>query len=269
MARSRDPAIREFTDILEECEAKGVDEDIRNKIKNAIALAEAREAYCAGVSTQPSEVLKTIQKGTMEYPFEQAFIDGKTKWKCMPGMMSGAFEGVFLQTIVSMTNAKRVLEIGMFTGYAAMACAEAIPEDGTVVTCEFDPFLEGIAKDFFAKSPHGKKITIKIGPAQETLLQLVEEKAEFDLVFIDANKEGYTEYFKTVLDKGLLSKRGTIVLDNALMGGHAYMKETTNKNGIAIRECNEYIQSRDDVVKVLVPVRDGVMVVRRKEDVYY
>lgn len=74
-----------------------------------------------------------------------------------------ALSGKFLQTLVSMSKAKTVLEIGMFTGYAALACAEVLPEDGTVTTLEFDPFLEDIAKHFFAKSPHGKKISIRIG----------------------------------------------------------------------------------------------------------
>ncbi|XP_060569791.1 O-methyltransferase MdmC-like [Ruditapes philippinarum] len=178
------------------------------------------------------------------------------------------FSGKFLQSIVSMSKAKKVLEIGMFTGYAALACAEVLPEDGTVTTLEFDPFLEDVAKEFFSKSPHVKKINIRIGDAKDTLLKLAEEQAQYDIVFIDANKAGYVDYFKTVMRKDLLAKGGTIVFDNSLMAGHAYNPESTNKIGLEIRKCNEYLKSRDDIFRVLVPIRDGVMIVRRKTDVF-
>ncbi|XP_053381330.1 O-methyltransferase MdmC-like isoform X1 [Mercenaria mercenaria] len=263
-----DPAIGELYKIKELCAEKGVDADVQKRLSDAISLAEARDTYCASVSSEPSEALATLQRETLEYPFDQAYQDGKTKWKLSPRMMSGHFEGKFLQSIVSMSKAKRVLEIGMFTGYSALACAEVLPEDGTVTALEFDPFLEEVAKGFFANSPCGKKISIRIGDAKETLLKLAEEKAQYDIVFIDANKDGYVNYFKTVIEKDLLAKGGTVILDNALMYGGAYNTKSTNENALAIRKCNEYVKSRDDMFQVLVPIRDGALIVRRKEDVY-
>jgi len=269
MAKNPDPAIRELVKILEMCEEKGADQEITNKIKDTIELALARDTYCASMSIDPSEAVANIQKQTQAYPFAEAYKEGKTKWNFDPRMMSGSFEGVFLQSIISMTNAKRVLEIGMFTGSAALSCAEALPEDGTVVTCEFDPYLESLARSYFSMSPHGDKIKIRIGPAQDTLYKLKEEKAQFDLVFVDANKDGYLQYFKTVMDEGLLADRGTIILDNALMYGTTYSKDNSNPNGVAIKECNEYLKTRNDIHQVLIPIRDGAMVIRRKSEVYH
>lgn len=265
---SRDPAIRELREIQALCDERGVDADIKQRLSDAIALAEERDKYCESISSAASEALQTIQRETMSYPFDEAFKQGKTKWQLRPGMMSGHFEGKFLQSIVSMSKANKVLEIGMFTGYAALACAEVLPDDGSVTTCEFDPFLEGIARDFFDKSPHGNKITIKIGPAQDTLLTLADQKESYDVIFIDANKDGYVSYFKTIMEKDLLAKGGTIIFDNALMYGGAYDLKSTNPNGLEIRKCNEYLKSRNDIFRVLVPIRDGALIVRRKEDVF-
>ncbi|XP_045200002.2 O-methyltransferase MdmC-like [Mercenaria mercenaria] len=263
-----DPAISELYKIKELCAEKCVDADIQKALSDAITLAEARDTYCQSISSGPSEALAALQRQTLEYPFDQAYKDGKTKKKLNHRIMSGKFEGTFLQSIVSMSKAKRVLEIGMFTGYSALACAEVLPEDGTVTTLEFDPFLEEVAKGFFAKSPCGKKISIRIGDAKETLLKLAEEKAQYDVVFIDANKDGYVTYFKTVIETNLLAKGGTLVFDNALMNGGAYDMRSTNKIALEVRKCNEYLKSRNDMFRVLVPIRDGTFIVRRKEDVF-
>ncbi|XP_045199962.2 O-methyltransferase MdmC-like [Mercenaria mercenaria] len=263
-----DPAIGELYKIKELCAERGVDEDIQNRLSDAITTAEAREAYCESVSSDPSEVLTAIQSETLVFPFEEAYKDGKTKLKLFSGMLSGHFFGKFLQSIVSMSKAKRVLEIGTFTGYATLAFAEALPEDGTVTTLDIEPYLDEVAKNAFAKSRHGKKIAIRIGDAKETLLKLSEEKAQYDVVFIDANKAGYVNYFKTVMEKDLLAKGGTIVFDNALWYGSAYDDKSAQENGHEIRKFNEYLKSRDDMFRVLVPIRDGALIVRRKEDVF-
>ncbi|XP_052795055.1 catechol O-methyltransferase-like [Mya arenaria] len=117
----------------------------------------------------------------MTYPFKQAYEEGKTMWNINLRMMTGIQEGSFLQSIVSMSKAKRVLEVGTFTGYAALACAEVLPKNGEAITCEIDPFLVTLAKSFFDKSPHGKKINVKVGPAKDTLSKLADERQQFDV----------------------------------------------------------------------------------------
>ncbi|WAQ94910.1 MDMC-like protein [Mya arenaria] len=263
-----EPAFQELNDAAKLCDEKEVDPEVKGKIEKALSLLMAREKYCDDVSSKPSEALATLQSSTLTYPFKQAYEEGKTVWNLSPRMMSGSLEGLFLQSIVSMSKAKRVLEVGMFTGYAALACAEVLPENGEVVTCEIDPFLETLAKSFFEKSPHGKKINVKVGPAKDTLEALADEQQQFDVVFIDADKKGYIDYFKTVVDRDMLTPGGTVVLDNAFLHGQAYQPESTNENGLAIRMTNEYINSRADLFKVLVPIRDGALVVRRMADMF-
>ena len=114
-----------------------------------------------------------------------------------PGMMVGPLEGSLLRLLVRLTSAKRVLEIGMFTGYSALAMAEALPEDGKLITCDVNPATTEIARRYFAESAHGHKIEIKLGPARETLKAL---KGPFDLCFIDADKESYGDYYDCALD---------------------------------------------------------------------
>lgn len=266
----RDPLMRQLITLKEECEEKGIPGFVINGIDKAMDLFEARETYCEEISSTPSEALTKLAADTMSYPWAEVHAQGKTKWNLNPRMVSGAHEGQFLQNVVSMTKAKRVLEIGMFTGYAALACAEALPEDGAVVTCEFDPYLEGVAREFFSRSPHGKKIDIRIGPASDTLVQLAKEKQSFDIVFIDANKDGYLGYYQAVMDNGLLNKDGTILFDNALRGGFPYLDDTTKENepgGWAVKKCNEFVSSDQRVRCVMIPIRDGVFLVRRKENI--
>src|SRR5436190_14140265 len=108
-----------------------------------------------------------------------------------PQMQVGLLEGRFLQMLVRLTGARNILEIGMFTGYSTLMMAEALPEDGRLITCEVDPKAEAIARKYFGESPHGHKITIQMGPALDTIKTL---PAPLDLVFIDADKVNYSNY---------------------------------------------------------------------------
>src|ERR1041385_2086243 len=131
-----------------------------------------------------------------------------------PGMMVGPVEGQFLKMLAQFTGARRILEVGMFTGYSALAWAEALPKDGRVVTCDVNPETTEIAKRYFAQSPHGSKIEIKLGPALESLRFI---PGPFDICFIDADKESYGDYYDACL--GLVRRGGLIVLDNMLRSG--------------------------------------------------
>ena len=123
-----------------------------------------------------------------------------TQMDC-PQMLVGPLEGGFLKVMTQLVQARRVLEIGMFTGYSALSFAEALPADGTVVTCEIDNASASLARRYFARSPHGRKITVRMGPALETMGGLNEE---FDVIFIDADKQNYVNYYRRA--KEMLAK---------------------------------------------------------------
>lgn len=174
-----------------------------------------------------------------------------------PRMMVGSLEGALLRLLVRLTEARRVLEIGMFTGYSALAMAEALPEDGRLISCDINPTTAEIARRYFAASPHGHKIEIKLAPAKETLETL---QGPFDLCFIDADKEGYGDYYERCVQ--LTRPGGLIVLDNMLQGGRVL--EPRDPASRAIAALNDRIQSDPRVENVFLPVRDGIMIAYRR-----
>ena len=174
-----------------------------------------------------------------------------------PGMMVGPIEGALLRLLVRLTAAKRVLEIGMFTGYSALAMAAALPEDGQLITCDVNPGTSEIARRYFASSPHGYKIEIKLGPAKETLKNL---QGPFDLCFIDADKQGYGAYYDACID--LVRRGGLIVLDNMLQSGRVLNPADPASRIIAA--LNDRIQRDERVENVLLPIRDGIMLAYRR-----
>ena len=172
-------------------------------------------------------------------------------------MMVGPLEGSLLRLLVRLTAAKRVLEIGMSTGYSALAMAEALPEDGKLITCDVNPATTEIARRYFAQSPHGHKIEIKLGPARETLKAL---KGPFDLCFIDADKKSYGEYYDCALD--LVRRGGLIVLDNMLRGGRVVSPK--DQEARTVSALNDRIQKDERVENVFLPIRDGVVLAYRR-----
>ena len=176
-----------------------------------------------------------------------------------PQMIVGPLEGAFLKMMAQLVQATSVLEIGMFTGYSALCFAEALPADGTVITCEVDEESAALARQYFAQLPIGKKIEIRMGPALETMRQL---KGPFDLIFIDADKVNYVNYYRRSLD--LLSPRGVILIDNVLWDGDVLKQPAADEKTAAIQELNRVVASDSRVIAVLVTIRDGVLVIRPK-----
>jgi caffeoyl-CoA O-methyltransferase len=171
-------------------------------------------------------------------------------------MMVGALEGQFLKMLATMTGARRILEIGMYTGYSTLAWADALPKDGRIVTCEINPEFVEIAKRHFTESPHGHKIEIKLGPALESLKKIW---GPFDICFIDADKENYGAYYDQCIE--LARPRGLIILDNMLLSGDVL--EPTDARATAVDALNKRIRNDPRVENVLLPVRDGIMLVRK------
>jgi predicted O-methyltransferase YrrM len=169
-----------------------------------------------------------------------------------PEMQVDVIEGRFLQMLVRMSGAKSILELGMFTGYSALMMAEALPDNGHLITCEIDPKAEAIARRYFAESPHGDKITIRMGPALDTTKTLA---GPLDLVFIDADKVNYSNYYEACLP--LLKSGGLVVADNVLWSGKVLHPKDADDH--AIVAFNRLVQSDPRVKNVCLTVRDGMM----------
>lgn len=239
--------------------------EVASSLKKAYDLAANIESYLSKCSTSQSDALANLAQKTCQQDWSQLFSDQETVRQLEQEMLSGHLEGQTLKMFVHMTKAKRILEIGMFTGYSALAMAEALPDDGHLVACEVDPFVAKFAQNCFQASPHGKKITVKVGPALETLRQLAEANQSFDLVFIDADKKEYGDYFNLLLETGLLAPDGFMCVDNTLLQGQVYLSpQQRTANGEAIALFNEQVACDPRVEQVLLPLRDGLTIIRRK-----
>jgi caffeoyl-CoA O-methyltransferase len=173
-----------------------------------------------------------------------------------PQMMVGRIEGQFLATLVRLSRARRILELGTFTGYSSISMASALPPDGRVITCDVDPEATAIARRYMDESGHGDKIEIRLGPALETVREL---ERPFDLVFIDADKPNYVNYYEAALP--LLADDGLLIADNVQWSGRV-VEEDGDESTRAIKEFNEHVRSDSRVRSVMLTVRDGMTLVQ-------
>ena len=182
-----------------------------------------------------------------------------------PNMMVGTLEGRFLSFLVTMLRPQLVLEIGTFTGYSALSMAEALPPGGRIVTCDISEDHVAIARRHIDASPHGDRIDIRVGPAIDTLKGL---DGPFDLAFIDADKTSYLDYYEAIVPK--LAPGGVIAADNVLWSGRVLEGGMDGKDGNAdvdestraLREFNDRVVADERVECVMLPLRDGVTLVR-------
>lgn len=191
-------------------------------------------------------------------PYLEALAEETRRTLSAPGMMVGPVEGRVLQTLVFMSSARRVLEIGTFSGYSALSMAAGLPDDGHIVTCELDPRHAELARRRIADSAFADRIEVRLGPALDTVLGL---DGPFDLVFIDADKSGYIDYYEAVLPK--LAPRGVIVADNTLWSGAVADPADTGESTKQVRAFNDHVAKDPRVVCVQMTVRDGMTLIRR------
>jgi caffeoyl-CoA O-methyltransferase len=240
-----------------------VDAHLKSELQQACELASGLDSYISRCTTPESSALAALVQRTQAENWGQRSLDGETGRPLEQEMLSGHVEGQTLKFLVHIARAKRVLEIGVFTGYSALAMAEALPDDGEVVACEVDAFAAEFAQQCFKESPHGHKISIKVAPALETLKELAAAGEVFDLVFIDADKGGYVDYLNLLLGSNLLAPHGSICVDNTLMQGQPYLTGEATANGVAIATFNQAVVNDSRIEQVLLPLRDGLTLIRR------
>lgn len=175
----------------------------------------------------------------------------------MPQMLSGPVEGQLLRLLVSLSQAKTCLEIGTFTGYAALNIASALPVDGKLHTLELNPDFMKIAKKYFQRSPHGHKIQLHQGYAEEIIPSFQEL---FDFAFIDADKQNYVLYYELIMPK--IKPGGLVIVDNALWGGN--ITQPNDPATRAIHRMNEKAKADPKVENLMLTVRDGILILRKK-----
>jgi caffeoyl-CoA O-methyltransferase len=175
-------------------------------------------------------------------------------------MLTGTVEGRFLQQLVFALQARRVLELGTFTGYSSLSMAMALPDGGHIDTCEVSEEHAEVARRYHARSEYGDRITIHMGPALETIERL---GGQWDFVFIDADKENYGNYYEALVPR--IAPTGLMAIDNTLWSGRVLDGDDDSETTRSIRELNDRVAADDRVVAVQLTVRDGVTLVRRRK----
>lgn len=202
------------------------------------------EQYCVAHSTRPSDLARELQIYTQEN------VHGSQ-------MLIGEMEASVLISLIRLGRVKTVLELGTYTGYSALIMAEALPEDGKVITIDLNQETTDIARQFWNKSSHGKKIHSVLKPGLTALAEITEE---FDLIFIDADKANYSNYLEWGLNH--LSERGMIVVDNTLWSGRV-LEASDDKQTEAIRAHNKKASETRGLIKTLLPIRDGMFLIQK------
>ena len=208
-------------------------------------LSEEIDAYAEAHTTPPPELLQRLAEET------KATLSA-------PQMLTGGVEGRFLHFLVFATGAKRILELGTYSGYSSISMASVLPEGGRIDTCEVDETHASVANSYIEEAGFSDRITVHLGPAVETIERL---EGEFDFVFIDADKQNYVNYYEAVLPR--LSPRGLIAADNTLWSGRVLDESDESEGTVAIRAFNEHVIADPRVVSVMLTVRDGVTLIRR------
>ncbi len=209
-----------------------------------ILADEQLEAYIEAHTTPPEPHLAALAEET------RATLNA-------PQMLTGTVEGRFLEALVWTARPQLVLELGTYSGYSALAMAAALPPGGRIVTCELSDEHADFAQRHIDASPYADRIELRRGPALDTVATL---DGPFDLVFIDADKPNYVNYYEAVLPK--LAERGLIVADNTLWSGNVAEEEDQSDATVALRAFNDRLRDDDRVVCVMLSVRDGITLIR-------
>ncbi|MEN9987495.1 MAG: hypothetical protein RLZZ585_534 [Bacteroidota bacterium] len=209
-------------------------------------ISQELDQYCCSHTTEENELLKRINRETHVEVLQ-------------PRMLSGHFQGRVLSMLSKMIQPNRILEIGTYTGYSALCMAEGLTPDGKLVTIDVNEELANRVQGYFNASEFAEQIQYIISPALDVIPSLNER---WDLVFIDADKQNYIEYYELILP--LVRPGGYVILDNVLWSGKVAESDKNDKDTVLLRKLNELIHSDERVEEVLLPIRDGLMIARKK-----
>jgi caffeoyl-CoA O-methyltransferase len=211
----------------------------------SFVVPEETERYAEAHTSAPTELLARLAAETRETLQS-------------PQMLTGTIEGRLLEFLVFALGARRVLELGTYSGYSAISMAAALPAGGRIDTCELNEEHATVANRYIEEAGYTDRITVHVGPALQTISRL---EGDFDFVFIDADKENYVNYYEAVLPR--LTERGLIAADNTLWSGRVLDESEQSEGTVAIRAFNEHVREDSRVLSVMLSVRDGVTLIRR------
>lgn len=209
-------------------------------------ISQELDQYCCSHTAEENELLKRINRETHVEVLQ-------------PRMLSGHFQGRVLSMLSKMMQPKRILEIGTYTGYSALCLAEGLASDGKLVTIDVNEELANRVQAYFNASTFAEQIQYIISPALNVIPTLNET---WDLVFIDADKQNYIEYYELILP--LVRPGGYVILDNVLWSGKVAEPDKNDKDTVLLRKLNALIHTDERVEEVLLPIRDGLMIARKK-----
>jgi predicted O-methyltransferase YrrM len=219
-------------------------------MSRSFLIPEPLGAYIDNTWIREPDVLKELREETAKLPES--------------GMQIGADQGQFMGFLVKAMEAKRCLEIGVFTGYSSIAVAQAIPDDGKIIACDMSEEFTSIARKFWKKAGVANKIELRLGPAAETLDAMLAdgEAGSFDFAFIDADKTSYMAYYERVLS--LLRKGGVLAIDNVFWSGKVVDKNVLDEDTVALRQVNEHLHHDERIDLSIVPIGDGLTLARKR-----
>lgn len=212
--------------------------------RKSLNLTDNLYEYMLSVSLQETKCQRELRKVTASHKYSNMQISPE--------------QGQFMAFLVYLTQARNIIEIGTFTGYSALSMAQALPDDGHLITCDVDPETTALARQYWERAGVGDKIELRLGPAIETLDKMLGKNSEprFDMAFIDAEKTEYRAYYDRLLK--LLHPGGLIMIDNVLWSGKPANPEINDVDTVAIREFNQYLAVDSRVMICLLPISDGL-----------
>jgi len=212
--------------------------------RKSLNLTDDLYDYLLSVSLQETECLRKLRHETANHKHSNMQISPE--------------QGQFMAFLVYLIHARDIVEIGTFTGYSALSMAQALPDDGHLITCDVDPESTAVARQYWDRAGVGDKIELRLGPAIETLDEMLRDNpvSQFDLAFIDAEKTEYRAYYDRLIK--LVHPGGLLLIDNVLWSGKPAVPEVNDADTVAIREFNQYLASDPRVMISLLPIADGL-----------